>query len=158
VKNPFGIVPINVFQLGVIYKSHRQVQTLIYNSHLLLKLPILDKFRLATFHKSATQRNYCIKTGINQSRISKSSHDFELDLTIWRRALLKHALFIWYHWAWRFCRSGKTASLSNRYDYMRKPPIETTASQLSTKWCHDIRHNDTRRNDIQNGNKLWNSA
>jgi hypothetical protein len=66
VKNPFGIVLINVFQLGVIYKSHRQVLTPIHNSQLLLKLPILDKLGLATFHKNATQRNYSIKTGINQ--------------------------------------------------------------------------------------------
>ncbi len=82
VKNPFGVVPINVFQLGVIYKSHRQVQTLIYNSHLLLKLPILDKFRLATFHKSATQRKCNIKTGINQFRRNKCSHDLESGRTI----------------------------------------------------------------------------
>jgi hypothetical protein len=57
VKNPFGIVLINVFELGVIYKSYRQVLTPIHDSRLLLKLPILDKFRLATFHTSATQRH-----------------------------------------------------------------------------------------------------
>ncbi len=68
VKNPFGRIPVNVFQLGFVYMSYRQVLTPIHNSQLLLKLPILDKFRLAIFHKSATQRNYSIKTGINQFR------------------------------------------------------------------------------------------
>jgi hypothetical protein len=57
VKNMFGVAPINVFQLGVIYKSYRQLLTPIYNVRLLLKLPILDKFRLAIFHTCATQRN-----------------------------------------------------------------------------------------------------
>ncbi len=89
VKNPFGVVPINVFQLGVICKSHRQVQTLIHNSQLLLKLPILVKFRLATFHKSATQRNYSIKTGLKQFRRNESSHDLELGRTVLRKASLK---------------------------------------------------------------------
>jgi len=59
-KNLCVIVLINLFQLSVIYKSHREVQTLFHNSQLLLKLPILDKFRHATIHKSATQRNYGI--------------------------------------------------------------------------------------------------
>jgi hypothetical protein len=36
---------------SVIYKSYRQVLTLIHNSQLLSKLPILDNFRLATLHK-----------------------------------------------------------------------------------------------------------
>jgi hypothetical protein len=81
-KNPLGIVLINLFQLGVIYKSHRQVLTPIYNSQLLLKLPILDKFRLAIFHKSATQRNYSIKTGINQFKRNESSNDLESDHTV----------------------------------------------------------------------------
>ncbi len=62
VKNLFGVSPINVFQLGVIYMSCRQVLTPIHSSQL---LPILGKFRLATFHKSATQRNYSIKPGKN---------------------------------------------------------------------------------------------
>jgi hypothetical protein len=37
--------------------------TPVNNFQLLLKLEILDKLRLATFHKKATQRNYNIKTG-----------------------------------------------------------------------------------------------
>ncbi len=39
------------FRLQVIHKSYRQVLTPVKNSHLLLKLEILDKFRLVTFHK-----------------------------------------------------------------------------------------------------------
>jgi hypothetical protein len=35
----------------VIHKSYRQVLTPVHNSQLLLKLKILDKFRLVTFHK-----------------------------------------------------------------------------------------------------------
>ncbi len=41
-----------VFQLQVIGKSYRQVLTLINNSQLLLKLEILDKFILVTFHNT----------------------------------------------------------------------------------------------------------
>jgi hypothetical protein len=82
VKNPFGRIPVNEFQLGVIYKSFRQVLTPIHNFQLLLKLPILDKFRLATCHKSATQRNYSSKTGINQFRRNESSHYLESGCTV----------------------------------------------------------------------------
>jgi hypothetical protein len=82
VKNPFGRIPVNAFQLGFVYMSHRQVLTPIHNYQLILKLPILDKFRLAIFHKSATQRNYSIKTGINQFSRNKSSQDLESDHTI----------------------------------------------------------------------------
>jgi hypothetical protein len=67
VKYLFGVVQINVFQLSVIYKSYRQVLlTLIDNSQLVLKRPILDKLRLDTFHTCATQRNCNIKTGMSQ--------------------------------------------------------------------------------------------
>ncbi len=81
-KNPFGASSIDVFQLGVIYMSYRQVLTPIHNFQLLLKLPILDKFRLAAFHKSATQRNYGIRAGINQFRRNESSHDLESSCTV----------------------------------------------------------------------------
>ncbi len=40
----------------VTYKSYRQVLTPITNFQLLLKLEILDKLRLVTFHKNTTQR------------------------------------------------------------------------------------------------------
>jgi hypothetical protein len=73
---------MNVFQLSVIYKSFRPVLTPIHNSQLLLKLPILDKFRLATFHTDATQRNYSVKTGMNQFRRNESSHDLDSCCTI----------------------------------------------------------------------------
>ncbi len=96
-KNPFGVVPINVFQFGVIYKSCRQVLTQIHNSQPLFKLPILDKFRLATFHTSAPQRNYSIKTGINQLRRNESPHDLESSRTVWRWVLLKCVLFLQQH-------------------------------------------------------------
>ncbi len=71
VENPFDVVLINVFQLCVIYKSYRQVLTPIHNSQLLLK-PTLE-----TFHTCATQRKYSIKTGMNQFRRNKSSHDLD---------------------------------------------------------------------------------
>ncbi len=48
------------FRLQVIYKSYRQVQTLIANSQLLLKLEILDKLRLVTLHKNIIQRKHNI--------------------------------------------------------------------------------------------------
>jgi len=84
VKNLFGISLLDVFQLGVIYVSYIQVLTPIYNSQLLLKLPILEKFRFAMFHKSATQRNYSIKTCINQFRRNESSRDLEINCTVRR--------------------------------------------------------------------------
>jgi hypothetical protein len=82
VKNPFGVVPTNVFQLSVIYKSFRLVLTPILNSQLLLKLSFLDKLRLATFHTCATQRNNSIKTGMNQFKRNKSSHDLDSSCAI----------------------------------------------------------------------------
>jgi hypothetical protein len=48
------------FRLQVIHKSYRQALTPVNNSQLLLKPEILDKFRLVTFHKNTTQRNYNI--------------------------------------------------------------------------------------------------
>jgi len=58
VKNPFGLFQMLYFQLSVIYMSYRQVLTPINNLQLLLRLPILDKFKLVTFRLQATQRNY----------------------------------------------------------------------------------------------------
>ncbi len=57
--------PDALFQFSVIYNSCRQVLTAVNNSQLLLKLPILDKFRLVTFHTYATQRSYNVRTGIH---------------------------------------------------------------------------------------------
>ncbi len=101
-KNPFGASLIDVFQLGVICMLYRHVLTLIQNSQLLLKPPILDKFRLAMFHKSATQRNYSIRTGINQFRRNESSHDLESSCIVWRRASFKCAPFLRHHSALAF--------------------------------------------------------
>jgi hypothetical protein len=60
------------FRLQVIHKSYRQVLTPVNNSQLLLKLEILDKFRL-----NKTQRNCNIITGSYQLRRNGSSHDLE---------------------------------------------------------------------------------
>jgi len=51
VKNPFGLVFRYFFQLHIIYMSYRQVLTPVNNSQFLLKLEILDKLSLLTFHK-----------------------------------------------------------------------------------------------------------
>ncbi len=57
--------PDALFHFSVTYNSCRQVLTTVNNSQLLLKLPILDKFRLVTFHTYATQRSYNVRTGIH---------------------------------------------------------------------------------------------
>jgi hypothetical protein len=66
-----------VFQLQVFYKSYRQVLTPANNSQLLLKLEILDKLSLVTFHTMATQRKCSIGTGSYQFRRNESSHDLD---------------------------------------------------------------------------------
>jgi hypothetical protein len=50
-KSLWLLLQILYFRLQVIYKSYRQVLTPVNNSQLLLKLEILDKLRLVTFHK-----------------------------------------------------------------------------------------------------------
>jgi hypothetical protein len=45
------------FQLSVIY-MYRLVLISVNNLQLLLRLPILDKFRLVIFHLQEIQRNY----------------------------------------------------------------------------------------------------
>ena len=64
-----------IFQ--VIYKLCRQVLTPVNNSQLLLKLEILDKLRLVTFHTMATQRKCNVITGSYQFRRNESSHDLD---------------------------------------------------------------------------------
>ncbi len=78
---------------GVTCKSYRQVLTPVNNSHLFLKLPILDKFRLVTFHEKATQRNYSIKTGSYQFRRNESSHDLDSQSIIVKTSVVKRTLF-----------------------------------------------------------------
>jgi hypothetical protein len=52
--------------MNVIDKSYRQALTPVNNSLLLLKLAILDKFRLVTtFHTKATQKKLQCKTGLH---------------------------------------------------------------------------------------------
>jgi len=66
-----------VFQLQVIHKLYRQVLIPVNNSQLLLKLEILDKLRLVTFHTMATQRKCTVITGSYQFRRNESSHDLD---------------------------------------------------------------------------------
>jgi hypothetical protein len=65
------------FRLYVIDKSYGQVLTPVNNSQLLLKLEIIDKFRLVAFHKNTIQRNNNFITGPYQLRRNRSSHDLE---------------------------------------------------------------------------------
>jgi hypothetical protein len=51
--------PVFYFKLQVIYKSYKQVLTLIASSLLLLKQGILDKFRLVTSHKIQHKEVQC---------------------------------------------------------------------------------------------------
>jgi hypothetical protein len=76
VKNLFGFFSF-IFSFKVIDKSYRQVLTPVNNSQLLLKLAILDKFRLVTFHTLATQRKLQHETGVHQFRRIESSHDLD---------------------------------------------------------------------------------
>jgi hypothetical protein len=54
---------------------YRHVLTPVNNSQLLLKLEILDKLRLVTFHATATQSKCNVITGLYQFRRNESSHD-----------------------------------------------------------------------------------
>jgi hypothetical protein len=57
------------------YKSYRQVLTVIDNLKCLLRLPIFDKTRLVAFHKTLTQRNYT--NWFLPVRENKSAHDLD---------------------------------------------------------------------------------
>jgi hypothetical protein len=70
------VLPILYFSF-VIYELYRQVLIPVDNSHLLLKLEILDKLKLVTFHTTATQRKCNITTGSYYFRRNESSHDFD---------------------------------------------------------------------------------
>jgi hypothetical protein len=61
VKNPFFISSDTLFQLRDVYESYRQVLTPVNNSELLLKLEILDKLRLVTFHKQQNKESATLK-------------------------------------------------------------------------------------------------
>ncbi len=76
-KNPFVVSLIHVFKLGVIYMSHRQVSTI-------MKLPILDKLKLATFHKGATHKETTVS-----KLIKTSSGEMQVLMTLNRAAPLK---------------------------------------------------------------------
>ena len=60
VKNMFGFWNLLFTAFNVDDKSYRQVLTPVNNSQLLLKLEILDKFRLVTNHKMQQKANCSI--------------------------------------------------------------------------------------------------
>jgi hypothetical protein len=64
------------FRLQVTYKSFRQVLTPITNFQLLLKLEIIDKLRLVTFHKTQHKENTTFNW-FNLNRRNVSSLDLE---------------------------------------------------------------------------------
>ncbi len=57
VKNMFGFSILLFTAINVDDKSHRQVLTPVKNSQLLLKLEIIDKYRLVTNHKMRHKGN-----------------------------------------------------------------------------------------------------
>jgi hypothetical protein len=60
VKNTSGFSILLFTAFNVIDKSYRQVLTQVNNSQLLLKLEIIDKFRLVTNHKIQHKGNCSI--------------------------------------------------------------------------------------------------
>ncbi len=64
VKNLFRLLQMLYLHSSVIDKSYRQVLTPVKNSQLLLKLAILDKLILGTFHTLATQKKLQHKTSL----------------------------------------------------------------------------------------------
>ncbi len=57
---------------NVVDKPYRQVLTPVNNSQLLLKLEILDKFRLVTNHKNTSQRklqHFLVHTGTGETGV-----------------------------------------------------------------------------------------
>jgi hypothetical protein len=73
------------FRLQAIHKSYRQVLTPVNNPQLLLKLENLNKLRLVTFYKNATQRKH--KVVLVQTR----SGEMEFLMTLIHRALTLNA-------------------------------------------------------------------
>ncbi len=67
---------------NIIDKSYRQVLTPVNNSQFLLKLVILEKFRLVTFHSLATQRKSLHKTGSYQFMRNESCNDLDLQCAV----------------------------------------------------------------------------
>ncbi len=72
VKNMFGFSIVIFTAFDVIDKSYRRVLTMINNSQLLLKLEILDKFRLVTNHKTQYKENlqhYLVHTSSGETGV-----------------------------------------------------------------------------------------
>ncbi len=93
-ENSFWLSQSFIFSFSIIHKYYRQVLTLVNNSQLLLKLPILGKFRLVTFHSKATQRNYNIRIGLLWFKRNESSHDLDSKHASFEDELCQlHAIF-----------------------------------------------------------------
>ncbi len=79
VKNLFGLVQIIFFQLSIIYKSYRQVQTPVHNFQLLLKLQFYTssdlKHSTCVHHKETTMYEL-VYTGLGEvSALMTLIHD-----------------------------------------------------------------------------------
>ena len=96
VKNLFCTVNLIFSAFNVIDKCYSSVLARICYSQLLLKLPIQTSSDLKySMHvQVAAQRNYSIKTGMNQFRRNKSSHDLDSCRTILKMGITKCALFL----------------------------------------------------------------
>jgi len=72
VKNTFGFSILLFTAFNVIDKSYRQVLTPVNKSQLLLKLEIIDKFRLVTNHKIQHKGNcniFLVHTGTGETGV-----------------------------------------------------------------------------------------
>ena len=89
---------------NVVDKSYRQVLTPVKNSQLLLKLEILDKLRLVTFHRNKTER----KCNVYLVQTRKEKHEFSWPWTTEHRhynscRLSTHDIFsLTQHKIWHF--------------------------------------------------------
>jgi hypothetical protein len=111
VKNMFDFSILYLQLFNVIDKSYTQVLTPVNNSQLLLKLVILNKFRLVTFHSLATQRNLYIKlvhTSLGEMRVIIT---LIYNVPFWRQAMLSARHF------WRRLSFGVSASCVNQLCY-----------------------------------------
>jgi hypothetical protein len=88
----FGFSILYFTAFNVVDKSYRQVLTPVNNSQLLLKLGILDKFRLVTNHKIQHKGN-CNIFSSNWYRRNGSSHHLEpqsIDVTTFAACAHNH--------------------------------------------------------------------
>ncbi len=91
----FSILLFTAFSVGD--KSYRQVLTPVNNSQLLLKLEIMDKFRLVTTTHSNT-KEFTTFSSLHRYRRNGSSHDLEkLSVNVTMLAACKHKHFHFWH-------------------------------------------------------------